>query len=158
MVQKTTATNAIDEFFAVPFPARRKDLTHVGKIFIIFLPSFFRIYGCKGGEIMLADYCFRGSPHRFFIEQVRIVPYIASEEWRANGPSIHAVTIRFRVSRLARVKFWRSSACLQHANGSRQNIVQRFDQIFRRDARSSRKSRDLGQRMDAGVGPPRALG
>ena len=64
---------------------------------------------------------------------------------------------KFSPERICGHGIWRDLGSFKHANRRRQNVIQRTHQISGRDGRLSRKSCDLAQGVDSGVGASRTL-
>jgi len=134
VVEKSIATNCVDQFVAVAVPLGEKDGSDVvglksgicRKIFLIGCKSFFaffRVDSGEAGEVMLALDESGGLDHAGFVERVRMMVNIARLEWRANCSSIDVVAVSFGDSRAARMEFRRHFFRGKNAYGARKYVI-----------------------------------
>src|SRR5208283_2297838 len=86
------------------------------------------------------------------------MPHIPRQKRRAYLCAVNAIAICLPARRLTRVEFRRNLGHLQHSNRSRKNIVQSPHPVLGRDRGCGRETRNLRQRVHAGVGAAGTLG
>lgn len=107
---------------------------------------------------MLANDHIAGRDHRFFVERIGVMPHVSRQERRTNRTAMNPVAIGLRSRRFARMKAKSGLGHFQHPYRWRQNMIQCLRPVFGGNAGCSLKGRDLGQRMNPGIGAARSLG
>src|SRR5215813_7115003 len=140
----------------MPAPIRSENRSYIGGSLPIFAP--FGIDRRKGCEVFFADDQRCPARHGLFIQRIRIVPYVSSQEWRTNRPAIDPVAICFRLSGMAGMKLRGHLANREHSYRSRKYVVQSLHKILSRDGRLRDKCHNLSQGMNSRVSATGALG
>src|SRR5664280_803341 len=116
-----------------------------------------RVGSRKRSEVVFADDMLRRADDGFFVHGIGVMKNVSRQEWRAYVLAINAIAVGFRLGGMPRVEVVRDHLHAIHPHRSRKDIVQRHDQVSLWNRTLEPHRCDLGQRMDTGIGAPRAL-
>ena len=166
-MEESAAANDVEQFVGMTLEARLVDGADVGGVhrgLIGRSAGFGKTEGAVGidggerGEVVLSGDERGGLLHGGFVEWIGMVGDVAGEKWRNDIAAPDAVVIALGAGRVAGMEAFGHFLDGEDADGGGETVIEHDAEVGGGNGAGGLKGRDLGERVDSGVGASGALG